>query len=77
MSSSRRPKDGHQRSGGRRKAPVGADERQAARHPAGRMLLGALAVILTVPLIFWLQHGVVNGFAWGYNQFKNIVLNMV
>jgi hypothetical protein len=69
MSSSRRPKDGHQRSGGRRKAPVGADKRQAARQDAWRMLLGALAVILTVPLIFWLQHGVVNGFAWGVTAF--------
>jgi Kef-type K+ transport system membrane component KefB len=44
-------------------------ERQTARREAAQMALGAVTAVLLIPLIFWLQYGVVNGFAWGLAGF--------
>jgi ABC-type phosphate transport system permease subunit len=44
-------------------------ERKTARREATQMALAAPTAVLLIPLIFWLQYGVINGFAWGLAAF--------
>jgi hypothetical protein len=46
-----------------------SDEKQTARRDAGRMAVGAITAVPLVLLVFWLQYGVVNAFAWGVAGF--------
>jgi hypothetical protein len=44
-------------------------ERKTARWEATQMALAAPTAVLLIPLIFWLQYGVINGIAWGLAAF--------